>query len=616
MDQQGADEAQLEAANQSIRKLQFELEAADRRLAKALDLLQKHESRLSAHDASIARLDRILMEMLTGRVWRTLTATGRLAKRLLPVPSRKGPSEVVTGQGNSYLVCDEPKLKDRKARSGVITVRGWALAEHGVDSVRVEIPGLEPVEGRPSISRPDVKRAYPDLDQTGRAGFEIRFDSQALPSGRYPISVRLVSRGAVLAEAVTAVTIDHEKGFASDYDHWIHEFERSDNELIELKIGSFERCPLISIVMPTYNTNAVELSSAIQSVMDQTYSNWELCIADDCSSAQHVRETLDHFARIDSRTKVTYRTERGGISRASNTAWDLASGDYICFLDHDDTLSPNALAFVCEALNNAPEAGLLYSDEDKIDRHNRRFDPFFKPDWSPDLLRSENYICHLLVLRRDLADRIGKFNPEFDGSQDYDLILRASETADRIEHIPKVLYHWRASENSTAATIDNKQYAIDAARRALQESCARTGDSSSIEPSKIGRWRARYPVPSGTRVSIIIASGGRVDALRENLESLFQKTKYLAYEVVVIDNSRHDMIEAWIQGQKHRYGRLRYIDWRNKPFNYSEINNAAARQCDSPIFLFLNDDTSVIVPEWLEAMVELAIRPEVGAVGL
>ncbi len=615
MNQQDAAEAQSEAADQAIRKLQLDLEATDRQLAKALELLQKHESRLGAHDASISRLDRILMEMLTGRVWRTLSATGRLAKRLLPA-SRKASSEVVRGRGNSYLACDEPKLKDRKARSGLITVRGWALAEHGVDFIRIEVPGLEPVEGKPSISRPDVKRAHPRLDQTGRAGFAIRFDSQALPSGKHPISIRLVSQGAVLAEAITAVIIDHQKGFASDYDRWIHEFERSENDLIDLKLRSFEHRPLISIVMPTYNTKAAELNSAIQSVMEQSYGNWELCIADDCSSAKHVRESLDHFAGTDSRIKVTYRTERGGISRASNTAWDLVTGDYVCFLDHDDTLSPHALAYVCEALNKAPEADLLYSDEDKIDRHEKRFDPFFKPDWSPDLLRSENYVCHLLVLRQDLAKRIGKFDPEYDGSQDYDLILRASESAERIEHIPKVLYHWRATENSTAVTIDNKEYAIEAARKALQQSCARAGDSSHIEPSKIaGRWRVRYPIPSDTRVSIIIASGGRVDVLRENIESLFRKTTYPAYEVVVIDNSRQNVIETLIQSHQRRHGNLRYINWRNKAFNYSEINNTAARQCDSPVLLFLNDDTSVIIPEWLEAMVELAIRPEVGAVG-
>ncbi|MBV8812158.1 MAG: glycosyltransferase family 2 protein [Acidobacteriaceae bacterium] len=616
MHPQDTAEAQLEALAEELRKLQRDLDASERQLAKALELLQKHESRLSAHDTSISRLDRILMELLTGGIWRTLSATSRVAKRLLrPVRSRTMPG-LVRGPENSYLTCDDPKPKDRKPRGGMITVRGWALAEHGVDSIRLEIPGLEPIEAEPTVPRPDVKKSYPGLDRTGRAGFAIRFDSQALPSGRHPIFLRLVSRGAVLVELETAITVDHQKGFASDYDRWIHEFEHSDDELIELKLRSFERRPRISVIMPVYNTIAGELTSAIQSVINQSYDNWELCIADDHSPAPHVRETLDHFARTDSRIKVAFRSENGGISRASNTAWDLATGDYLCFLDHDDTLSPHALAYIIEALNNTREADLLYSDEDKIDRQDRRFDPFFKPDWSPDLLRSENYVCHLLVLRRDLANQAGKFRPEYDGSQDYDLILRASEQARHVEHIAKVLYHWRAGESSTASTLGNKEYAVEAARKALQQSCERAGNGSRIEPSKItGRWRARYPIPSGTRVSIIIASGGRTDVLRANLESLLRKTTYSAYEVVVSDNSRTNAIQSLVQSYRRHHANVRYIDWRHKPFNYSEMNNTAARQCDSPVLLFLNDDTSVIMPEWLEAMLELALRPEVGAVG-
>ncbi len=616
MHPQDTAEPQSEALAEELRKLQTDLDASERQLAKALELLQKHESRLNAHDTSISRLDRILMELLTGRIWRALSATGRLAKRLLPIARQKAASGVVRGRENSYLVCDEPNMNDRKPRSGIIAVRGWAVAEQNVDSIRLEIPGLEPLESKTSVPRPDVKRAHPYLDRTGYAGFAILFDSRALPSGRHPILIRLISHGEVLAETATAVTIDHQNAFASDYDRWIHEFEHSDHELIELKLRTFERRPLISIIMPVYNTRAGELTSAIQSVIDQSYGNWELCIADDHSSAQHVRDTLDQFAHRDSRIKVAFRAENGGISRASNTAWDLAAGEYVCFLDHDDTLSPHALAYVVEAVNSTVDADLLYSDEDKIDRQNRRYDPFFKPDWSPDLLRSENYVCHLLVLRRDLAEQTGKFLPDYDGSQDYDLILRASERAEHIQHIPKVLYHWRASESSTAATIKNKEYAVDAARKAIQRACERTGDGSRVEASKItGRWRVRHPIPPETRVSIIIASGGKADVLQENLDSLFRKTRYSTYEVVVIDNSRLNAIETLVRSYERRRPNVRYIDWRHRPFNYSEINNTAARQCESPILLFLNDDTSVIIPEWLEAMVELAVRPEVGAVG-
>jgi GT2 family glycosyltransferase len=294
----------------------------------------------------------------------------------------------------------------------------------------------------------------------------------------------------------------------------------------------------------------------------------------------------------------------------------LAAGEYVCFLDHDDTLAPHALAYVCEALNQNPTADLLYSDEDKIDVRDRRFEPFFKPDWSPDLLLSENYLCHLLILRRDLAAKIGAFNPAFDGSQDYDLILRAAEQASHIAHIPKVLYHWRAGAVSTASAIENKHYSLDAIRNALDRHCDRVAGCAGVEPGSIaGRWRIRYPIPEGTRVSIVIAAGGRVDALQVNLTSIFVKTSYPEYEVVVIDNSKTNIVEKTIRDFQATHPNLRYLDWRNKPFNYSAINNAAARQCTSPVLLFLNDDTSVIASGWLEAMLELALRPEVGAVG-
>ncbi|MGH9694211.1 MAG: glycosyltransferase family 2 protein, partial [Bryobacteraceae bacterium] len=328
-----------------------------------------------------------------------------------------------------------------------------------------------------------------------------------------------------------------------------------------------------------------ELTAAIESVLSQSYGRWELCIADDYSDRVEVRGILAEFAARDSRIKVTRRREKGGISRASNSAWEMATGDYVCFLDHDDTLAPHALAYICEALSQNSGADLLYSDEDKIGAQGQRFDPFFKPDWSPDLLLSENYVCHLLVIAQDLARKSGFFDPAFDGSQDYDLILRATEQARRIVHIPKVLYHWRAGAASTASSIDNKRYALDAAKRAL-ERCGR------VEPGVVtGRWRMRYPIPEGSRVSIIIASGGRVDVLRTNLESIFGKTMYRDYEVVFADNSKGQAIERLAREFQASHPNLRYLDSRDKPFNFSAINNAAARECDSPVLLFLNDDT-------------------------
>jgi O-antigen biosynthesis protein len=271
---------------------------------------------------------------------------------------------------------------------------------------------------------------------------------------------------------------------------------------------------------------------------------------------------------------------------------------------------------VVEAINLQPEVDLLYSDEDKIDESGRRYDPFFKPDWSPDLLLSENYICHLLVIRRSRLNQAGGFRSAFDGSQDYDLVLRLTGGNPRIVHIPRVLYHWRSLPESTATSPDRKSFAIPAAQRAIQEELDRRGVAAKVVPGSIpGRWRVRYLLAEEPRVSVIIPSGGKTDPLRDNLTSLFGKTEYHNYEVVVIDNSANTDIQKLVERWPDPPRPLRYIDWRNRPFNYSVINNEAARHCQSPLLLFLNDDTSVIDPGWLQALVEMAARPEVGAVG-
>jgi GT2 family glycosyltransferase len=610
---QGRDsaESRLEAANEQLRQVQAELRASQRQLKRLLELVEKHQLQLTAHESSIARLDRIIMEMLTGRVWRTLRAAGDLAKRFLPGSgSNNADSTVLNSRQRSFLVCDEPKASDLALRSGAITIKGWCVAQGGVDSVQIDIPGIPRLGVVPSVPRPDVKKHHADLDTTGRAGFAVDFDSLALPNGRHTITLRLISRGKPIRETRTAVQIDHENGFASDYYRWIHDFEEPDDDLIVLKLLSFSLRPKFSILMPVFNTDPAQLTSAIESVLAQSYSNWELCIADDSSTQSHIRAMLERFVAQDSRIKVVFQADRGGISRTCNAAWEMATGDYVCFLDHDDTLSPHALAYLCEALDRHPNADMLYSDEDKVDLKDKRFEPFFKPDWSPDLLLSENYVCHLLALRQDLARKIGRLNPDCDGSQDYDLILRASAEASEIRHVPHVLYHWRAAETSTALASENKRYSLGAAQRAI------TARGFRVEPGRIsGRWRVRYEIPSGTQVSIIIASGGKLDVLRANLSNLFKKTTFKAYEIVVIDNSKHNGIENYIRELQNQHKNVRYLDWRNKPFNYSAINNAAARECNSPLLLFLNDDTSVIEPGWLEAMAELAIRPEVGAVG-
>jgi GT2 family glycosyltransferase len=617
MNQTGAQQDPLAVAREEIGQLRADLKTSEKNIARLLQMFEEQQRLVNSQQATLVRMERVLMDVVTGRVWRTLRAAGGVIKKVIPGGGAhsNGTSHLI-GRRNTYLVCDEPLPDECRPRSGKITVRGWTVAEGGVECVQVHVGNLPPMEAKPCIPRPDVQKSLPGLDKSGQAGFSLVFDSKALAKGRHPILLRAVVNGEVVRENKTFVDIDHDGGFVSDYHRWIHEFERHESQLLDLKVSSLAEQPLISIIMPVYNTEPKELAAAIDSVVTQSYGHWELCICDDCSSRPAVRKLLEDYAAQDPRIKVHYAAERGGISRASNLARKMANGQFIALLDHDDTLAPHALASVCEAINQNPLSGLFYSDEDKIDGDGVRFDPFFKPDWAPDLFLSENYICHLLVMRRDLADKLGGFNPALDGSQDYDLVLRASELAVSVHHIPKVLYHWRAGAASTASATENKSYALEAARLALRQHCERTKAGCAVEAGAVpGRWRVRYPVSPGARVSIIIASGGNVDILRTNIASLFAKTSYADYEVVIADNSKGNAIEKLVNQYQASHANLRYIDWRNKPFNFSAINNAAARQCDAPLLLFLNDDTSVIEPAWLEAMAELAMRPEVGAVG-
>lgn len=402
----------------------------------------------------------------------------------------------------------------------------------------------------------------------------------------------------------------------TSYDYWIVQFERRDEPLIRLKLKTFGLRPRISILMPVYRPDPALLKRAIDSVRAQSYPDWELCIADDCSGLPGITALLAQFAADDARICVTALDQRGGISAASNAALALASGGFIGLLDHDDELSRDALFHVADAFNSRPAAALIYSDEDKIDAGGRRHTPFFKPAWSPDLLLSENYICHFLVARRDLVVDAGGFRTGFDGSQDYDLILRLVERTAEIVRVPRVLYHWRTSPGSAAAELDAKPYAAAAALRAVAGYLERTSPGARVEAGcGPGRLRVRYPIPEGSRVSIIVPSGGNISVLDSCLESVFQKTTYRLFEVLVADNSRGGAVRRKVGGWVRQGLPVRYFDWRKRPFNYAAINNAAARACSSPLLLFLNDDTEVVTPDWLEAMVELGTRSGAGAVG-
>lgn len=383
-------------------------------------------------------------------------------------------------------------------------------------------------------------------------------------------------------------------------------------------VESFRYKPLISVIMPVYNTPEQFLREAIQSVIDQVYPYWELCIADDASTRSSIQAILEEYQAKDSRIKVVFRTQNGHISEASNSALELATGEFIALLDHDDVLTPDALYEVVHLLNQHPEADMIYSDEDKLDEKGQLASPFFKPDWCPDSFLSRMYTCHLGVYRRKLVNKVGNFRVGYEGSQDYDLVLRFTEKTDHIFHIPKVLYHWRIHSESAASGTEAKPYAYQAAVKALQDAIDRRGEKGVIQDVQgfLGHYRVRYEITDYKRVSIIIPSRDLGEILDRCLESIFTKSTYPNYEVIVIDNGSvedytHQVITKWKEKESSRFNCYRL----DIPFNYSKLNNYAVSQAKGDYLLFLNNDTEVITSDWIEAMVEQAQRPSIGAVG-
>ncbi|MGN6513163.1 MAG: glycosyltransferase family 2 protein [Lysobacteraceae bacterium] len=375
--------------------------------------------------------------------------------------------------------------------------------------------------------------------------------------------------------------------------------------------------PLVSILLPVYDTPERWLRRCLESVLQQAYPHWELCIADDASPSPHVRRVLEEYARREPRIRVLHRERNGHIAEASNSALEMARGEFVALLDHDDELRPDSLLEAVEALIAAPGAGLVYTDEDKIDATGQRFDPYFKPDWNPDLLLSQNYLCHFAVLRTDLVREVGGFRKGYEGSQDHDLFLRCTERleGDRILHVPKVLYHWRAIEGSTALRRDAKDYAAQAGARAVADHLVRTRTGATVEQLPHGHYRVRWPLPvPAPRVAVIIPTRDRVDLLRACVESLFAVTRYPDFELIVVDNQSAEPATLAYLRQLEQQSRVRVLRY-DQPFNYSAMNNLAVAACDADLVALLNNDIEVIQPDWLTEMAAHAMRPEIGAVG-
>jgi O-antigen biosynthesis protein len=405
-----------------------------------------------------------------------------------------------------------------------------------------------------------------------------------------------------------------------DYQKWVKKKnEPKSDELNGLKKISqnFSYRPKISIITPVWNTDKKWLRLSIDSVINQNYDNWELCLVDGGSTKTYIKGMLNGYAQKDPRIKVKILAENKGIAGNSNEALSLATGEFIGFLDHDDELAPFALHEIVSLLNQNQNFEFIYSDEDKMDQNGNRQDPFFKPDWSPDLFLSQNYLCHFSIIRKTLIDSVGGFHIGYDGSQDYDLFLRCTEKVSpaTIAHIPKVLYHWRMIQGSAADQIDAKPYAIISAKKALEDALIRRELKGQVIDGYFpSSYRIRYAIQNNPLVSIIIPTKDHVDILKRCVRSILYKTEYQNFEIVIVDNQSTDdeTFEYYASLEHNPKIKILYYD---KPFNFSAINNYAVTQVDSPYILFLNNDTEVISGEWLSAMLEHAQREVVGAVG-
>ena len=512
----------------------------------------------------------------------------------------------------------------------MLEIQGWVVDQRGSVEVTVHQEDASLLDCRISRGRrPDVveRRNLDEEYKTQEIGFRI---SAALPE---------IKGGEIIlhfcGDSVTITyTIDIEelrkqnkpKGFLSrlfgkesvaegGYEAWLARHKVDKRTLRRQKHAAFAQKPLISIVIPLYCTPLPYLKELLESVRRQSYENWQLCLADG-SPDDKVKEFIEkHYGR---EKRIVYRKleENGGISVNTNEAVALAAGEYLMLCDHDDTLEPDALYEIVKAINDTG-ADVLYTDEDKVSMDGRHyFDPNFKPDFNLFRLRENNYICHIFVVKKSLTDETGLLRSEFDGAQDFDFILRCCEKAQKITHIPKVLYHWRCHMDSTAADPSSKAYAYEAGRKAVREHYQRLGIDAKVEMTERPGWyRSHVKVQGNPLISVIIPNKDHTDDLELCLFSMTRKSTYRNYEILIVENnSEKEETFEYYRKLPDRYPKARVLTWE-KEFNYSAINNFAAKEAKGEYLLFLNNDVEILTPDWMEEMLQNCQQENVAAVG-
>ena len=397
------------------------------------------------------------------------------------------------------------------------------------------------------------------------------------------------------------------------YNNWIL-YNEPDEETLQVQRNyKFKYNPKISIVVPMFNTNEKLFLELVNSLFSQTYENWELCLADG-SAVQN--ENIKAICDSSNKIKYHFLEENKGISENTNIALEMADGDFIVFVDHDDTLAPFALYEIIKTINENPNTEFIYSDEDKIDESGERFEPYFKPDFSPETLECHNYITHLVVIRKSLCEKIGKLDKRFDGAQDFDYVLRATENTKNIVHISKILYHWRATQNSTANVVESKLYAYEAGKRVIEEHLKRTGKQGIVEnPGEVpGIYKINYEINGNPKVSILIPNKDHCKDLKKCLKSILTLTTYSNYEILIIENNSEEKKTFDYYKKIEKDPRIRIIKLDIDEFNYSKLINFGVKNSDGDFILQLNNDTKVLTTNWLELLIGYAQNKEIGAV--
>ena len=546
---------------------------------------------------------------------------------------------------------DKPQVyfEEESAEQGTVRIRGWAIAPKPV-TVRIFDADKKPVAAEiQRTDRVDVNQLFEEAQDPGKTGFfsEITNVSgkclyvvfyagekktvHVVPLRKADILAKKVekyvekgirywkSQGvAALAEKVVTKGKNVRQGPPS-YQKWIRHHLPDRNELEKQKKTSFGYRPKISFVVPLYKTPEKYLRRLTESFQEQTYSNWELCFSDGSGAQSPLTELLKELTAKDNRIKYVSHEEPLQISENTNSAIEIATGDFIAFADHDDELTPNALFECVKAINEKPQTLVIYTDEDKMSMDGHKFfQPHFKPDYNPDLLCTVNYICHLFVVSRKVIEKVGGLRSEFDGAQDYDFVLRCVEAVkdEEICHIPKILYHWRCHEDSTAENPESKLYAFEAGRRAVQAHYERTGIHAEVFKGEyLGLYRTKFIRDHDPLISIIIPNKDHIDDLKRCMESIEQKSTYKNYEYIIVENNSTDSATfEYYKKLEAENPKVRMVYW-DGVFNYSAINNYGASFAKGEYLLLLNNDTEIINPDCLEELLGYCMRKDVGAVG-